>query len=236
VQRLRTPDAPAGAATKPLFDRLAPGYDRGNRAITLGQDLRWKRHAVALLGPRPGGCYLDCGAGTGDLTKLILHDTRGQAQAIALDASREMMDRGGLPGLPGVRCVVADAAEPGLPDGSMDGVVTGFLLRHIADPAHFFASMRRLLKPGGRLVVLEVALPRSAPLRVLFRAYFHGVVPLLGGLATGQWRAYRYLSRSLRRFPAPQELARIAAEQGLGAVRLERRRLSGIFFLVAEAA
>ncbi|HLF16803.1 MAG TPA: bifunctional demethylmenaquinone methyltransferase/2-methoxy-6-polyprenyl-1,4-benzoquinol methylase, partial [Candidatus Thermoplasmatota archaeon] len=64
MQRLRTPEAPAGVATKPLFDRLAGRYDRGNRAITLGQDLRWKRHAVGLLVPRSGGCYLDCGAGT----------------------------------------------------------------------------------------------------------------------------------------------------------------------------
>ncbi|HLF16066.1 MAG TPA: class I SAM-dependent methyltransferase, partial [Candidatus Thermoplasmatota archaeon] len=172
----------------------------------------------------------------GDLAKLILQATAGRAQAIALDASREMMVQGGLPGLPGVRCVVADAADPRLPDASVDGIVTGFLLRHIEDPGRFFAAMRRLLKPGGRLVVLEVALPRSAPLRLLFRAYFHGIAPFLGGLATGQWHAYRYLSRSLRRFPPPSELARIAAEQGLRTVRIERRRLTGVFFLVAEAA
>jgi demethylmenaquinone methyltransferase/2-methoxy-6-polyprenyl-1,4-benzoquinol methylase len=109
--------------------------------------------------------------------------------------------------------------------------VTGFLLRNLGDLPAFFASASRVLKPGAPLVILEIAYPRGTLRRVLFRTYFHGLVPILGGLVTGQRKAYRYLSRSLRSFPTPEELARVAQETGFGPPELRQGAWTGMFVL-----
>lgn len=222
------------APTRSLFDRLASHYDRGNRVISLGQDLRWKRRAVALLDPQRHGQYLDCGSGTGDLTRMILARSGGQCEVTALDASSEMLQRGGLPHLAHVTALVGDAQNPPLPDASVEGIVSGFLLRNLPDLDRFFASMHRILRPGGRLVVLEIAYPPGRFSRGLFKLYFHGVAPVLGGLATGRWAAYRYLSRSLRSFPDPHRLARMAEHAGLGPVQIQLSRRLGFFLLATQ--
>lgn len=215
-----------------LFDALARRYDWGNRIISLGQDLRWKRRAVALLGRQADGIYLDCGAGTGDLARLMQQASGGRARVVALDTSKPML-QAGHPG-PRTHPVVGDAQRIPLRDGSIDSCVTGFLLRNLPDLPAFFAAVGRVLKPGGRLVVLEIAYPPGSLRRRLFGAYFHGVAPILGGLATGQWSAYRYLSRSLRTFPTPAELAELARRAGLHTVGLRQGRWTGLFLLTLE--
>ncbi|MFO1535148.1 MAG: class I SAM-dependent methyltransferase [Thermoplasmatota archaeon] len=215
----------------PLFDRLARRYDLGNRIVSLGQDLRWKRRAVARVGVRPGGAYVDAGSGTGDLSRLLAAASGG-ARVLAVDASRAMLVAGHVP--PAVGRVVGDAQALPVADGSVDGVASGFLLRNLPDLDAFLAAAARALKPGGRLVVLEICHPRGRVRRALFRLHFHGVAPLLGGLATGQWSAYRYLSRSLRAFPSPEELAAMAVRHGLAMVALERSEWLGLFLLTLE--
>jgi demethylmenaquinone methyltransferase/2-methoxy-6-polyprenyl-1,4-benzoquinol methylase len=224
------PVTPAGD----LFDRLARRYDRGNRIVSLGQDLRWKRRAVALLDPHPGGTYADVGAGTGDLARMVAEAAGPSARIVALDASRAMLAAGRFPD--GADVVVGDAQRLPLASGLLDGIVTGFLLRNLPDVQAFLASAARALAPGRRLVVLEIAYPRGHLAGLAFRVYFHGVAPLLGGLATGRWRAYRYLSRSLRGFPAPEGLAQLAERHGLRSVALERSGWLGLFVLALEKA
>jgi demethylmenaquinone methyltransferase/2-methoxy-6-polyprenyl-1,4-benzoquinol methylase len=109
--------------------------------------------------------------------------------------------------------------------------VSGFLLRNLPDLDAFFASAARVLRPGAPLAILEIAYPRGAVRRTLFRAYFHGVAPVLGGLASGQFAAYRYLSRSLRAFPPPERLAAMAEAAGFEQVSLERSEWLGLFLL-----
>lgn len=217
------------APTRPMFDRLAKKYNRGNRIISLGQDLRWKRLAVSLLQPAPGGRYLDCGAGTGDLTRLVLSATQGKASVVALDASSSMLKQGNLFGMERVEAIQGDALVTNLATGSFDGVVSGFLLRNLPDLPGFFREMSRLLKPGGNLVVLEVAYPAGRLRRRIFSAYFHGVAPVLGALATGDWAAYRYLSGSLRGFATPGQLGRMAEAAGLVETRRNESGWLGMF-------
>ena len=208
-----------------LFDGLARRYDRANRVISLGQDLRWKRRAVSLLQPIGGRRCLDVGAGTGDLARE-LH--RRGAEALAIDASAPMLRAGRLDG---IAAVVGDAQRLPVADGTADGIVTGFLLRNLPDLPAFLAEAARALKPGGLLVVLEIAYPRGRLRRALFKAWFHGAVPLLGGLATGRFRDYAYLSRSLRAFPPPAELARMAERAGFARAGLEHGSWTGMFLL-----
>lgn len=217
-----------------LFDRLARRYDRGNRVMSLGQDLRWKRRAADALGAIPaGGLVLDVGAGTGDLARLVAKARRG-ARVVAADLSAPMLLAGGLPeggAQPAVAdAVVADATNLPFPDASLDGAVSAFLLRNLPDLPAFLREQARVLRPGARLVVLEIAYPpgwRRAP----FAAWFHGIGPLAAGAATGQWAAYRYLSRSLRTFPTPEALGTMARSAGLEPVRLERSAWTGVFLL-----
>jgi demethylmenaquinone methyltransferase/2-methoxy-6-polyprenyl-1,4-benzoquinol methylase len=213
-----------------LFDRLARRYDLGNRIVSLGQDLRWKRRAAARLGVQPEGIYLDVGAGTGDLARLLA--AAPGARVLAVDASRAMLLAGRLP--PQASALVADAQALPVRDGVADGIASGFLLRNLPDLDAFLAAAARALRPGGRLVLLEICLPKGRLRRGLFRLHFHGVAPLLGGLATGQWSAYRYLSRSLRGFPPPERLAEMAAGHGLATVALERSEWLGLFLLTLE--
>lgn len=215
-----------------LFDRLARRYDLGNRIVSLGQDLRWKRRAAARVKAWPGGTYADVGAGTGDLARLLDAQAGGAARILALDASAPMLRAGRFP--PAAALLVGDAQALPLRDGSVDGVASAFLLRNLPDPGAFLAAAARALKPGGRLVVLEICPPRGWLRRGLFRLHFHGLAPLLGGLATGQWSAYRYLSRSLRGFPSPEQLADVAERHGLGRVALERSEWLGLFVLTLE--
>lgn len=216
------------SAAGDLFDRLARRYDRGNRIISLGQDLRWKRRAVKRLHVPPDATLLDLGAGTGDLSR-IAKEAFPTASVVAIDASRAMLRAGRFP--PGA-AVVGDAQQLPLRDASADGAVSGFLLRNLPDLDAFFAAAARALRPGARLVVLEIAYPKGTVQRALFRAYFHGVAPLLGGVAAGNFAAYRYLSRSLRAFPPPERLAEMAQAAGFSCVAIERSAWLGLFLLV----
>lgn len=203
-----------------VFDTLAPRYDRGNRWISLGQDLRWKRRCVAAV---QGPC-LDAGAGTGDLARML--EGRGE-RVVSVDASRAMLAAGRTPG-----AVVGDAQRLPVGDGRVAGVVSGFLLRNLPDVDAFLAEVHRVLMPGGTAALLEIAYPDGRARRAMFSLYFHRIVPWIGALTTRQRAAYKYLSESLRTFAPPAEIASRAAAHGLRTVSLERGRWSGMFLLV----
>jgi demethylmenaquinone methyltransferase/2-methoxy-6-polyprenyl-1,4-benzoquinol methylase len=200
-----------------IFDTIAPRYDLVNRVITLGLDRRWRRLTVDALGLPAGSRVLDLACGTGDLAALA---QRAGLRALGADLSSGML----AARHPGVPAVQADATALPLPEGTVDGVVCGFALRNFAD---LFGSLReaaRVLRPGGRLALLEVATPERPLLRAGFALWFGRCVPALGGLLSDR-PAYRYLPRSTAYLPAPSELQALVERSGFSGVG--RRLLHG---------
>jgi demethylmenaquinone methyltransferase/2-methoxy-6-polyprenyl-1,4-benzoquinol methylase len=203
-----------------MFDRIAPRYDLMNRLMTLGIDRSWRRQAVAAAHISAGDRVLDVGCGTGDLCRAA---RAGGARAIGIDPAAGML---ALAARDAAGCTYVRAVAERLPvaDASCDAVVSGFALRNFTSVEAVLGECARVLVPGGRLVILEVDVPASSLLRAGFRAYFHGVVPLLGRLVS-DGRAYSYLAGSLAFLPDEQRLARLLADAGFA--RIEKRRLSG---------
>jgi demethylmenaquinone methyltransferase/2-methoxy-6-polyprenyl-1,4-benzoquinol methylase len=206
-----------------MFDRIAPRYDLLNRVLSAGTDVRWRRAAVDLLDPPARACILDLCTGTADLLREAL-GREGGRRGLGLDLSREMLRRGAhklAQGGLAARSALAQADAERLPvrAESCDGALVAFGIRNVADPVAALREVRRVLKPGGRLVVLEFAMPRGL-LGALYRFYFRGVLPRLGGLVSGDRAAYAYLPASVELFPTPQAFAELLAQSGFEGVRL----------------
>jgi demethylmenaquinone methyltransferase/2-methoxy-6-polyprenyl-1,4-benzoquinol methylase len=206
-----------------MFSRIVPRYDLMNTVMTGGMDRSWRRTATRLAQPA-GGLALDVGAGTGEFTFELVR--QGARLAIGLDFVREMLTvaqakaaRAQLDGP--VAFMTGDALRLPFPDATFDCLVNGFVLRNVADLPAALREMQRVLKPGGRLVCLEITHPPAffAP---FFRPYFNGVVPLLGALITGEATAYRYLPRSLGPFPQADRLAGMLRDAGFTNVAYRR--------------
>jgi len=212
-----------------MFDRIAPVYDAMNRAMTAGLDRRWRRLTVEAA-VRPGDRVLDACCGTGDLA-LAARDA-GAAEVVGLDFSPRMLERARRKSSD-VEWVQGDVLALPFADGSFDAATVGFGIRNVADLEAGLRELRRVLRPGGRLGILEITAPRGA-LRPFFRLWFDVLVPLAGKVLPGG-KAYTYLPASVRRFPGPRELARAIEGAGFGAVRY-RLLAGGIVALhVAEA-
>jgi demethylmenaquinone methyltransferase/2-methoxy-6-polyprenyl-1,4-benzoquinol methylase len=205
------------AAVRAMFDRIAPVYDRMNTLMTFGIDARWRRAALAAADLRPGERVLDVATGTGKLARGAAALV-GDGAVTGLDASPRMLARARAARPSGIRWVEADAMAMPFEDASFDAVTIGFGLRNLPDTDAGLREMARVLRPGGRLVVLEIAEPPGGAARLLFAAWFRRVVPFLGRLA-GQVDAYGYLPDSLRRYPAPAAVAERMAAAGFDAVR-----------------
>lgn len=178
-----------------MFDRVAPTYDRANRVISLGMDQRWRRRAVRALGLPPGSRVLDVACGTGDLCRDL---TAAGYAPIGIDFSAGMLARARTTA-PLVR---GDALALPVRDGSLDGVTCGFALRNLVDLDAHFAAAARALRPGGRYVALDATVPSNAVARAGNRAWFGGVVPLIGRVLSREAEAYRYLPRSTAYLPS----------------------------------
>lgn len=200
-----------------MFDAIAPRYDLVNRVMTFGLDRGWRRRTVGALGLARGSLVIDLAAGTGDLCR-DLHDA-GQ-RAVGFDLSAGMLGHART----SAPLVQADALRLPMPDGAADGAVCGFALRNFVDLPLFFDELARVVRPGGRIALLDVAEPTSAVLRLGHRAYFAGVVPRIGALLS-DGAAYRYLPRSVAYLPAPEAMVAAIGEAGFEAV--ERRLLTG---------
>ncbi|HYP48537.1 MAG TPA: ubiquinone/menaquinone biosynthesis methyltransferase [Thermoleophilaceae bacterium] len=193
-----------------MFDRIARVYDRMNSLMTAGMHHRWRARAVELARVGPGDRALDVATGTGDLA-LGLQE-RG-AEVVGLDFSERMLELARAKA-PGVRFEAGNALELPYAEGEFDAVTVGFGARNFADLRRGLAEMVRVVRPGGRVVVLEITTPQRPPLSWFFRAWFDRVVPLLGRVA-GDPDAYSYLPSSVRRFPEPRELAAELERAGL---------------------
>lgn len=204
-----------------MFDRLAPRYDLANRVLSLGLDQWWRRQALAALKDKAQGEVLDLCAGTMDFTDLLV---RGGARHVhAVDFAVEMLEagRGKLPPGAPVTIIPADARELPLPDQSVDGIICGFGLRNVPEVHRAVAECARVLRPGGRLVVLEFFQPQGAASRLLQDTYNRVVVPTVGGLVTGFRDAYAYLTGSIDAFMTRQEFEALCTGMGLPALGRE---------------
>lgn len=219
-----------------MFRRIAPCYDRVNRVISLGQDKAWRRRALAAMGPRPQGVYLDLACGSGEFT-LALAAVGGRA--VGLDLCSPMLRRAGAKARRdgiggGCRWLVGHALCLPFRPEAFDGVTIGFALRNIPNLPRLFQECHRVLKPGGRLVCLELGWGEEGRVGSIYRLYLFHLVPALGRWLSGDGDAYRYLPRSLLPFLRPTQLARLVAQAGFPGVSC--RPLSGgaVVLLTAE--
>ena len=204
-----------------MFARIAPGYDRMNRVMTLGMDRGWRDYAAKAIAPPANGRALDVGTGTGDFLPLLA-SWMPQGFVVGLDFTVPMM-QAGLPklDLAGGRAgfVGGDALKLPFPAESFDAITTGFTMRNVADIGAAFREMYRVARPGCAIACLEVARPRNPLLRLGHRVYFEQVVPRITSLLGGDATAYTYLPQSARAFPLPGALAHIMQAAGWSEVR-----------------
>jgi len=212
-----------------MFDRIAPVYDAMNRVMTAGLDQRWRR-ATVREAVREGDRVLDACCGTGDLA--IAARARG-ADVVGLDFSEAMLERAGAKSTE-IEWVRGDVLALPFDDASFDAVTVGFGVRNVDDLEVGLRELRRVLRPGGRLGILEITRPRGV-VAPFYRLWFDRVVPLLGKVLPGG-AAYTYLPASVRRFPGPDELASLIREAGFGEVRyrLFARGIVALHLGVAE--
>jgi demethylmenaquinone methyltransferase/2-methoxy-6-polyprenyl-1,4-benzoquinol methylase len=201
-----------------MFDRIAPVYDAMNRLMTAGLDRRWRRLTVAEA-VRPGDRVLDACCGTGDLAVAALLVAR---EVVGVDFSEAMLERARSKA-PAIEWLQADVLALPFEDGSFDAATVGFGVRNLDDIEAGLAELRRVLRPGGRLAILEITRPRGL-LAPFYRLWFDVAIPLAGRLLPGG-SAYTYLPASVRRFPGPEQLAALLTTAGFEGVRF--RLLAG---------
>ena len=205
-----------------MFSRLVPHYDRMNRLMTAGRDGRWRTLAVAAAEPRDA-TVLDLGAGTGDLSAEFRR--QGAKHVVGLDVSGEMLVRARQKyGGAGVDWLQGDALHLPFPDESFDAVASAFVLRNLPNLAGSFAEMARVLRPGGRLVGLDITHPPDTLWGQMLRLGFEQGVTRVAGLVSGDRSAYRYLPNSLSGYPTAEELSGMLENAGL--VDVSYRRMS----------
>jgi demethylmenaquinone methyltransferase/2-methoxy-6-polyprenyl-1,4-benzoquinol methylase len=204
----------ADAQVRQMFDRIAGVYDRMNSVMTAGLHHRWRRRAADLAAVGPGSRALDVATGTGDLAVEL---ARRGVEVVGCDFSEAMLARAQAKA-PALRFEWADALALPYGDDSFDAATVGFGARNFSDLERGLSEMARVVRPGGRVVVLEITTPQRPPLSTFFRLWFDRVVPRLGRLA-GDPDAYTYLPASVRRFPGPEGLAAAMTAAGMERVR-----------------
>jgi demethylmenaquinone methyltransferase / 2-methoxy-6-polyprenyl-1,4-benzoquinol methylase len=202
-----------------MFDRIAGLYDRMNTVMTAGLHHQWRRRAADLAGLGPGGRALDVATGTGDLAIALAQRVGRGGEVVAVDFSQRMLElaRAKANGMP-IRFEAANALALPFGEAEFDAATVGFGARNFSDLDRGLREMVRVVRPGGRVVVLEITTPRRAPLSTFFELWFDHAVPALGR-AAGDAEAYSYLPRSVRRFPSAEELADVMWRCGLVDIR-----------------
>ena len=206
-----------------MFARIAHRYDVMNRVMTAGQDKRWRKLLIEQAQLPPNGALLDIATGTGDIAFEALRQHPNLEQVVGADFTLSMMRVGqqrwagknGQPFKSHLSWSGADTLHLPFPNNSFDAVVSGFLMRNVTDVGGALVEQVRVCKSGGRVLILEIPRPADNWFGRLFRLYFHNVVPLAGGLITGQRDAYTYLPASADAFLRPDELKTAMETAGL---------------------
>jgi len=205
-----------------MFDRIAGVYDLVNTVMTAGLHHAWRERAADRAELGPGDAALDLCCGTGDLALELRGRVGASGRVVGADFSERMLElaqeKAGERGLADVTFEWADAMELPYSDASFDAVTVGFGVRNLADVGAGIAEMTRVLKPGGRCVILEITQPQKPPLSTFFAIWFDRIVPVIGRIA-GDPEAYEYLPESVRSFPAPAKLAALMDQAGLSGIR-----------------
>jgi demethylmenaquinone methyltransferase/2-methoxy-6-polyprenyl-1,4-benzoquinol methylase len=206
-----------------MFDRISGVYDRMNTVMTAGLHHSWRRRAADLAALAPGGRALDVATGTGDLAIELARRVGPRGEVVGADFSERMLElarekAGSEPGIAPLRFETANALALPYPDDQFDAATVGFGARNFSDLEQGLSEMARVVKPGGRVVVLEITTPQHPPLSTFFDLWFDRVVPAIGRVA-GDAQAYSYLPSSVKRFPGPEQLAAVMSRVGLGSIR-----------------
>ncbi len=205
-----------------MFDRIAGVYDPINSAMTVGLHHTWRERAADRAGLEPGDSALDLCCGTGDFTLALRERVGSSGRVVGADFSDRMLElaeeKAAGRGLSDVTFEWADALELPYADASFDAVTVGFGVRNLADLDLGLREMARVLRPGGRLVILEITQPQRPPLSTFFKLWFDRIVPVLGR-AAGDADAYSYLPESVRGFPPPDRLAAMMDTAGYESIR-----------------
>jgi demethylmenaquinone methyltransferase/2-methoxy-6-polyprenyl-1,4-benzoquinol methylase len=212
-----------------VFTRLAPHYERVNQVLSLGQIRAWRKRAADQARVPPGGRALDVATGEGELARALVRRWPG-ITVVGLDLTEAMIQRGRVrcTGWP-IQWVEGDALRLPFPDRSFDAVLSAFMLRNVADVEQAIREQARVVRPGGRVICLEMVWPRHP----LPRLYLSLGMPLLGRLLTGDPEPYRYLPRSAEVFLSPEELAATMERAGLCSVRFRRLMMGSVALHVA---
>lgn len=217
--------SPEPAKVLGMFDRIAGSYDRLNDLMTAGLHHRWRELAVMVARVGPGCTALDVCCGTGDLAFALRRAIGPAGRVVGVDVSEEMLevarDKCGRNQLY-VEFERADVLALPFPDGAgFDACSVGFGIRNVPDIVGAFSEMRRVCRPGGRVVCLEITQPSIPVFKQFYALWFRRIVPVLGRLAAGDATAYAYLPASVLRFPGPDELKSLMEQSGLRNVRYE---------------
>lgn len=219
-----------------MFDRIAPRYDLLNGLMSLGLHRYWRRRAVHSLLLNHGHEFLDIGCGTGDVAIAVLRKAP-TTRVTGIDVSSDMLARAAAKTLKTglsdrITYQQADATKLPFADASFDGIISAFCIRNITDHAAALVEMRRILRPGGTVSILELAAPRNPFLRLIHNTYTHHLIPLMGKLLS-QRSAYQYLADSIDHFPPPDAIVAAMTRCGLtGATSIS---LSGGFVTLYTA-
>jgi demethylmenaquinone methyltransferase/2-methoxy-6-polyprenyl-1,4-benzoquinol methylase len=218
-----------------MFDRIAPGYDRANTVLSFGRDRAWRRRAAEAAAPPAGGAALDVACGTGRLSVELRDRVGAGGRVVGLDFSERMLAVARA-AHPSIEWVQGDATRLPFEDASFDAATTAFGLRNLDQPDRGLAEMKRVVRPGGNLVVLEFLRPPRGLVGGVYELYLRHALPVLGGWLAADHTAYQYLSETVDSYLSADELLELANRSGWGGPELRRLNLGTVALMRGVAS